>query len=910
MNDVFFEFKEFDNFLKHSIRRLEEKDYWFEFDILSHHYIELVTDEDIDLKEIDYIYLDEQCRKQARLKVISNDDRLFEVKSLPFGTEVFLKLDDGIHEFAWKVKKDRKVNIRAKLPKNEYDEDKEQEVLDAIFAAREVYDDPSKKWEYRIEILRSFKDTGKIKLSRQPRSDKLYIKFNTSVMRKEKDKLYELSLIPKPGHLGLLKLVQSSRNAQWDDVLEQKIDEYHIIPESGEGVDHQKEFIKKALGTPDYAILEGPPGSGKTTCIIELILQLLNQNKKVLLVASTHVAVDNVLERLVEKDLLDNHNIIPLRIGREGDISDSVQDFRLDRYIHKVRKDILDHLNTVKKKSSAQQTLYSVMSDDEKWEGVITDIALSSANLICGTTIGFMQCPMIKDQNGIDPIFDYMILDEASKTTFVEFLVPAVYCKRWIISGDVKQLSPYVEREMILANLSTIMKDDRMKDVCLNSYLVSNLNRYKYRIPGLILDPNKDDIQKYVEQKKFLDKIAREETRYSDSGIDIFNLPGDLSTVKQKLSLFGCNLLFSDPENMKKYEDIIPPSLLTFDEDNVEQLRKNNSFLERRHRRIELKNWEEEISWRLSRLHELKDVKDRFKNFEKGIESLCPYTDIILEKNENGDISVKDEIHNIRRISLPSIIELLQNGFQTNKDNIFNKALYDGIPESAFYQRHVMLKYQYRMHPEISSFPRRELYNDNALLDPGGIRKKKTWGYHRYSNKVVWVQIKRDRRDSDIETGINSNGSEAKAVMDHLEKFMKWAKDHPKPDKNGIWEVAILTFYRGQEKVFSELLKEKFNTENTRYFRSKEQNIKVQVCTVDRFQGHEADIEFLSFVKNNGIGFLDNPNRLNVALTRARYQLVLFGDRYNFTNPYRSTELLINLANEMKTKRFSDYRRG
>jgi len=49
------------------------------------------------------------------------------------------------------------------------------------------------------------------------------------------------------------------------------------------------------MSTPNFMFLEGPPGSGKTTAISELIYQLLIRNKRVLLVASTHVAVDNDL---------------------------------------------------------------------------------------------------------------------------------------------------------------------------------------------------------------------------------------------------------------------------------------------------------------------------------------------------------------------------------------------------------------------------------------------------------------------------------------------------------------------------------------------------------------------------------------------------------------------------------------
>lgn len=60
---------------------------------------------------------------------------------------------------------------------------------------------------------------------------------------------------------------------------------------------------------------------------------------------------------------------------------------------------------------------------------------------------------------------------------------------------------------------------------------------------------------------------------------------------------------------------------------------------------------------------------------------------------------------------------------------------------------------------------------------------------------------------------------------------------------------------------------------------------------MDKFQGHEADIVFLSMVQNKRIGFLDNPNRLNVAITRAKYQLVILGNADYFTKQTQSEDL-------------------
>ena len=68
------------------------------------------------------------------------------------------------------------------------------------------------------------------------------------------------------------------------------------------------------------------------------------------------------------------------------------------------------------------------------------------------------------------------------------------------------------------------------------------------------------------------------------------------------------------------------------------------------------------------------------------------------------------------------------------------------------------------------------------------------------------------------------------------------------------------------------------------------------LCTVDGFQGHEADFVLLSFVKSGTIRFLTSHNRLNVALTRARYQIMLIGDREFFRSEKCRSPLLRALA--------------
>jgi serine/threonine protein kinase len=103
----------------------------------------------------------------------------------------------------------------------------------------------------------------------------------------------------------------------------------------------KRDAVQRALAAKDFFVVHGPPGTGKTTFITELVLQFLKKqpNGRVLLTSQTHIGVDNAIERLVETA----HDLEVIRVGyQESKVSQSVHGYllqnRIQEWSRKVQK--------------------------------------------------------------------------------------------------------------------------------------------------------------------------------------------------------------------------------------------------------------------------------------------------------------------------------------------------------------------------------------------------------------------------------------------------------------------------------------------------------------------------------------------------------------------------------------------
>lgn len=101
--------------------------------------------------------------------------------------------------------------------------------------------------------------------------------------------------------------------------------------------DSQRKAVLSALNCTDLALLQGPPGTGKTTVIAEMIWQMVrvNQEQKILLTSETNLAVDNALEKLLNK----NHTLVkPIRFGRASKFEEEGKKYAFERIMKWVDK--------------------------------------------------------------------------------------------------------------------------------------------------------------------------------------------------------------------------------------------------------------------------------------------------------------------------------------------------------------------------------------------------------------------------------------------------------------------------------------------------------------------------------------------------------------------------------------------
>lgn len=212
----------------------------------------------------------------------------------------------------------------------------------------------------------------------------------------------------------------------------------------------QQAAIRFALSASDVAIIHGPPGTGKTTTIVELICQAISKGQKVLACAPSNTAVDNLLEKLVDARQK------AVRLGHPARVSERLHEHTLDAQV--ARHELTDLIREMRReaenlfrqagkftrakpvhgaKREMRQDAKRLKADVRMLEQQAIDSIIDNANVVCATTT--LDESLLGDRR-----FDLVVIDEACQSTEPGCWMPVLRADRLVLAGDHCQLPPTV----------------------------------------------------------------------------------------------------------------------------------------------------------------------------------------------------------------------------------------------------------------------------------------------------------------------------------------------------------------------------------------------------------------------------------------------------------------------------------
>ena len=205
----------------------------------------------------------------------------------------------------------------------------------------------------------------------------------------------------------------------------------------------QEDAVNKVLQAKDVAIVHGPPGTGKTTTLVEAIYETLRRENQVLVCAQSNMAVDWISEKLVDRGI----NV--LRIGNPTRVNDKMLSFTYERrfeahpdyeLLWAIRKAIRD-LRAHRKRGDDKyhQKLERLKERAIELEIRINAQLFGEARVIASTLVGSAN-RLLEGQK-----FGTLFIDEAAQALEAACWIPIRRVSRVILAGDHCQLPPTVK---------------------------------------------------------------------------------------------------------------------------------------------------------------------------------------------------------------------------------------------------------------------------------------------------------------------------------------------------------------------------------------------------------------------------------------------------------------------------------
>lgn len=248
----------------------------------------------------------------------------------------------------------------------------------------------------------------------------------------------------------------------------------------------QEEAVNKVLRAKDVAIVHGPPGTGKTTTLVEAVYETLHRENQVLVCAQSNTAVDWIAEKLVDR------GVPVLRIGNPSRVNDKMLSFTYERRFEShpaytelwgIRKSIRDMGNHLRKggyseRESTRNRILRLKERATELEILINEDLFSSARVIASTLVSSNHRILTGRH------FSSLFIDEAAQALEAACWIAIRKADRVILAGDHCQLPPTIKcMEAARSGLDRTL----MEKVVMNKQEAVSLLKIQYRMHRSIM---------------------------------------------------------------------------------------------------------------------------------------------------------------------------------------------------------------------------------------------------------------------------------------------------------------------------------------------------------------------------------------------------------------------------------------
>ena len=257
--------------------------------------------------------------------------------------------------------------------------------------------------------------------------------------------------------------------------------------------EQQQSAVRRSLESLDVHLIHGPPGTGKTQTLVEIIRQFHRRGKSVLVCGPSNISVDNIVERLTVC------NVPCLRMGHPARLLPSVQDkaleYIVDNCTHggEVLQDIkqeIDQLSrnvhsckTGKEKYEIYKELRQLKKEFNQRERKVVYETCQQHSIHCSTLSNSMNRNLNKE-------YDVVVIDENGQATEPESWLALIKAKKAIIAGDPLQLPPVVKSKGNL-EISLMQRLLKIPNICTMLTVQYRMNKYINEFPSKFMYHNK-----------------------------------------------------------------------------------------------------------------------------------------------------------------------------------------------------------------------------------------------------------------------------------------------------------------------------------------------------------------------------------------------------------------------------------